>query len=66
MGKPEDETDDWEQRRAQIIGLGEFSSRKSYYPELQQQLKELKKTRAGLADAFFSYSRYWMPLRKSL
>jgi len=53
MGKPEDETDDWEQRRAQIIGLGEFSSRKSYYPELQQQLKELKKTRAGLADAFF-------------
>ena len=29
---------DWNQMRERIIGLGEESSRKSFYPELRQQL----------------------------
>ena len=34
-----------------IIGLGESSIRKSYYPELQQRLHELEQTNADLLDA---------------
>lgn len=51
MQTPHDEHDEWEQRRAQIIGLGEHSSRKSYYPELQQRLRELEQTKSTLAAA---------------
>lgn len=32
----------WEQERNKIIGLGEFSAHKSYYPELQLKLEELE------------------------
>ncbi len=46
-----DENEDWNTRRDQIIGLGENSARKSYYPELQQRLRELEKTRITLATA---------------
>ncbi|MBI5679966.1 MAG: PAS domain S-box protein [Methanobacterium sp.] len=41
-------SDSWESLRDKIIGLGELSVHKSYYPELQQQLVELKRFRALL------------------
>ena len=42
------ETDDWESLRDKIIGLGESSIQKSYYPELQKRLGELERFRALL------------------
>ncbi|HQB38610.1 MAG TPA: ATP-binding protein [Deltaproteobacteria bacterium] len=51
MKMPPDNMEDWEVRRAQIIGLGEHSARKSYYPELQQRLRELERTKSTLAAA---------------
>ena len=42
--------DDWATRREQIIGLGERSARKSYYPELQQKLRELQHAKATLSE----------------
>jgi two-component system, cell cycle sensor histidine kinase and response regulator CckA len=49
MNKPSSEEDNWEQRREQIIGLGEHSARKSYYPELQHRIQELESTKSALA-----------------
>lgn len=46
-----DNTPDWNNQRMKIIGLGESSIRKNYYPELQQRLFELEKTNAELFDA---------------
>ncbi len=46
MKKPSD--DDWEARRAQILGLGEHSARKSYYPALRRRIAELERTEAAL------------------
>lgn len=46
----------WGSLREQLIGLGESSIRKSYYPELQKRLAELQKFRALLDqsnDAIF-------------
>lgn len=43
MKKPSDIPGDWEQQRKKIIGLGESSIRKSYYPELQNRLSELER-----------------------
>ena len=40
--------DDWKEKREQIIGLGEHSLKKSYYPELQKQLRELERFKALL------------------
>jgi len=34
--------DNWDDLRDKIIGLGEKSIQKSYYPELQQRLHELE------------------------
>ncbi|HEX3053155.1 MAG TPA: PAS domain-containing sensor histidine kinase [Aggregatilineaceae bacterium] len=48
--------DDWEDRREKIIGLGEKSTHKSYYPELQRRLDELERFRTLLdhsTDAVF-------------
>ena len=42
------ETDDWESLRDKIIGLGESSIQKSYYPELQKRLGELERFHALL------------------
>ena len=41
-------SDNWEDKREQIIGLGEHSLKKSYYPELQQRLRELERFKALL------------------
>ena len=51
MKKYSEKTPDWEDQRKKIIGLGESSIRKSYYPELQQRLHELEQTNAELLDA---------------
>lgn len=42
------EIDAWEPLRDKIIGLGEGSFRKSYYPELQRKLADLEQFRALL------------------
>ena len=49
MSKHSSEEDNWELRREQIIGLGEHSARKSYYPELQHRIQELETTKSVLA-----------------
>jgi sigma-B regulation protein RsbU (phosphoserine phosphatase) len=47
MDEPSD-PDRWNEEREKIIGLGERSLRKTYYPELQQKLDELERFRALL------------------
>lgn len=47
MKKDSDQTD-WDQQREKIIGLGESSVRKTYFPQLQQKLDELERFRALL------------------
>jgi PAS domain S-box-containing protein len=52
MKKHSDETPDWEAQRNKIIGLGETSIRKSYYPELQQRIQELEMKNRQLELAY--------------
>jgi PAS domain S-box-containing protein len=52
MKKHSDETSDWQGQRNKIIGLGESSIRKSYYPELQQKMAELEKKNEALNAAY--------------
>lgn len=44
--------------RKKIIGLGETSHRKSYYPQLQQQLKELNQAMRALEESEEKYRTY--------
>jgi PAS domain S-box-containing protein len=44
----------WREWRDKVIGLGEHSSRKNYYPELQKRLQELKTSEADLLMLFNS------------
>jgi len=46
------ETNDWDSLRDKIIGLGESSIQKSYYPELQKRLGELERFRALLDQSY--------------
>jgi PAS domain S-box-containing protein len=48
MSRHSDEEPDPESQREKIIGLGELSIRKSYYPELQQQQEALRQSEARL------------------
>ena len=48
MTKPFDKEDDWQVRRNQVIGLGERSFHKSYYPQLRQNLDRLERFRTLL------------------
>lgn len=48
MSKSSDSVDDLESLREKLIGLGERSLRKTYYPELQEKLAELERFRALL------------------
>jgi PAS domain S-box-containing protein len=52
MNRRSDESPDWEAQRNRIIGLGETSIRKSYYPELQQRILELEKKNEELQAAY--------------
>jgi PAS domain S-box-containing protein len=45
---------DWKQLRTKIIGLGDESIRKSYYPELQQRLREIQASEAKFRAIFDS------------
>lgn len=45
---PYNDSESWNSLREKIIGLGERSVHKSYYPELQQQIAELKRFKALL------------------
>jgi PAS domain S-box-containing protein len=47
-----EDTPDWERQREKIIGLGETSIHKSYYPELQQRLSELLRKNKELNAAY--------------
>jgi len=47
---PSNSHDNWDSIREKIIGLGEQSIRKSYYPELQDRLSELERFRALLDE----------------
>lgn len=46
----DDDSNNWDSIREKIIGLGEQSIRKSYYPELQERLSELERFRALLDE----------------
>ncbi|HEY6009814.1 MAG TPA: SpoIIE family protein phosphatase [Geobacteraceae bacterium] len=48
MKEPSDAEGSWSAQREKIIGLGERSLRKTYYPELQEKLDELERFRALL------------------
>ncbi len=50
MRRRSDNLENWEELRNRIIGMGEQSSRKSYYPELKARLHELEQTKKSLAD----------------
>jgi len=52
MNEHSDDIPDWEAQRNRIIGLGETSIRKSYYPELQQRIHELEKKNQELRAAY--------------
>ncbi len=52
MRKHSEEPPDWEAQRDRIIGLGESSIRKSYYPELQQRIRDLEKKNEELNAAY--------------
>ena len=47
MAKPSD-LDDWKGRKDHIIGLGERSFHKSYYPQLKQNIERLERFRTLL------------------
>ncbi|HEX3009881.1 MAG TPA: histidine kinase dimerization/phospho-acceptor domain-containing protein [Bacteroidales bacterium] len=47
---------DWQKHREKIIGLGEKSARKSYYPELQEKIEELEESQANLQTILNSTS----------
>ncbi|MCM0083856.1 PAS domain S-box protein [Geomonas sp. Red32] len=51
MRRRSDPPEGWDELRDRIIGFGENSARKSYYPELREQLQELEKARKSLAGA---------------
>lgn len=50
------ETPDWLDWRDKIIGLGEQSAKKSYYPELQKKVKQLEETQNNIYNAFENIS----------
>ncbi len=51
MKKRSEEREEWLAQREKIIGLGERSLRKTYYPQLQQRLSELEKAEEALKRA---------------
>ena len=60
MPKPSDPPFSFELTRNRIIGLGERTARKSYYPQLQQRLRELKQSELRYRALFeFSPTSLW-------
>ena len=54
MSERSEQNRDWKSLRQKVIGLGEASTRKSYYPELQQRIKELQESEARFRSLFES------------
>ncbi len=52
MKKHSDTRTDWQVKRDRIIGLGESSLRKSYYPELREKIAELEKKNREIQQAY--------------
>ena len=52
MKKRSEHSPDLDSQRMKIIGLGESSIRKSYYPELQQRIGELEEKTRELEAAY--------------
>lgn len=50
MRQRSDQPPDWNDLRDRIIGLGEHSAHKSYYPELKARLKELEDAKKSLTE----------------
>jgi PAS domain S-box-containing protein len=50
MKEHAESADEWNALRDKIIGLGERSIRKSYYPQLQQRLEEVERSRGSLEE----------------
>ena len=60
MKKPSDPLSSFELTRNRIIGLGERTARKSYYPQLRQRLRELKQSELRYRALFeFSPTSMW-------
>ena len=51
MKEPSNTTTSWHAELEKIIGLGERSLRKTYYPELMQKLNELERFRALIDES---------------
>jgi len=66
MRKRSDESPDWDSQRMKIIGLGESSIRKSYYPELQQRIKELEEKTRELEAAYADQTLVSEELRRQI
>jgi hypothetical protein len=66
MNEHSDEQPDWEAQRNRIIGLGETSFRKSYFPELQQRIRDLEKKNRELAQAYANQTAIEEELRRRL
>lgn len=52
MNKHSEDRPDWQDQRKKIIGLGESSLRKSYYPELREKMAELERKNIELNAAY--------------
>ena len=46
--------EDWRNKRNQIIGLGDNSYKKSYYPQLQEKIAEIERSYSNLISLFNS------------
>jgi PAS domain S-box-containing protein len=66
MKKHSDNDPDWDSQRMKIIGLGESSIRKSYYPELQQRIKELEEKNRELEKAYAEQTAVGEELRRQI
>jgi PAS domain S-box-containing protein len=64
MKKRSETPPDWDSQRMKIIGLGESSIRKSYYPELQQRIAELERKNEELGAAYEEQAAIEEELRK--
>ncbi|KAF0216074.1 MAG: PAS/PAC sensor signal transduction histidine [Geobacteraceae bacterium] len=52
MKTPSDSQNNWDSLREKIIGLGDHSLRKTYYPELQQKLDDLQQSEERFRATF--------------
>ncbi len=65
MSHPSD-PHDWQSKREKIIGLGESSFRKSYYPQLRQKIEELSRFRTFLDNSYDAIFLITLPSGKIL